>query len=411
MSRINAAIFGIVGGATLSTIAGWKIHYPVPVPPIEYSPDVRYLDPPQLSDDHVGQCIPCVRPGRSGGVRMDREEVGGKVVYHNYGHAGSGWSMAPGSSLHTVSLFESEPGVCSSTPVTVVGAGVVGLFTAARLVARGYRDVRIMYESDHDLASHKAGGLISLQYITEGQQDLREAGTSSFAFFNGLRRGEVSAGQLFGLDSRCGAVSSLCKAVSFFAMTPQAFEGFEEYMAKGWIRPPQKVTLQFGATGARHILYGIDGAMFVHVYEFYERLSAMLRTSPSVTWENTTLDTFATVPTCYIFNCTGVRARELAGDAAVSGMGGHLLTLQDQTPKDYIVYLGLTKEEKKMLGRSPHQFMYYFPKGEGLLGGTLVDGVTEDYVFESTEFDRILKDARDFFYGKDKKWEKKINCD
>lgn len=36
------------------------------------------------------------RPYREGGVRLEKETIEGKVIYHNYGHGGGGISIAYG---------------------------------------------------------------------------------------------------------------------------------------------------------------------------------------------------------------------------------------------------------------------------------------------------------------------------
>lgn len=46
-----------------------------------------------------------LRPYRQTGVRVERESVAGKTVIHNYGHGGSGVTMAPGSAKLALSLL------------------------------------------------------------------------------------------------------------------------------------------------------------------------------------------------------------------------------------------------------------------------------------------------------------------
>ena len=35
------------------------------------------------------------RPCREGGIRVGKEKMGAKLVYHNYGHGGAGITLAP----------------------------------------------------------------------------------------------------------------------------------------------------------------------------------------------------------------------------------------------------------------------------------------------------------------------------
>src|ERR1700677_53433 len=82
----------------------------------------------------------CTRPFRPAGPRLDVERVGDKVVVHNYGHGGSGWSLSWGSADVVVRKVLAE----GSAPreVAVIGAGALGL-TAALTAQRAGLKVTI----------------------------------------------------------------------------------------------------------------------------------------------------------------------------------------------------------------------------------------------------------------------------
>ena len=111
--------------------------------------------------------------------------------------------------------------------MTVVGAGVVGLFTAARLVARGYRDVRIMYESDHDLASHKAAGLVSLFALSDTSPIIKDCGAETFKFYNGMRLGNATASDAFGLPTDADTMMTMCTRTPRYAFSRKALSDFD----------------------------------------------------------------------------------------------------------------------------------------------------------------------------------------
>jgi D-amino-acid oxidase len=46
--------------------------------------------------DRMFRITVCLRPFRATGPRQDVERVSDKVVVHNYGHGGSGWSLSWG---------------------------------------------------------------------------------------------------------------------------------------------------------------------------------------------------------------------------------------------------------------------------------------------------------------------------
>lgn len=106
-----------------------------------------------------------------------------------------------------------------------------------------------------------------------------------------------------------------------------------------------------------------------------------------------------------IVNCTGLGARELVGDTKLHPNLGALLLLKGQDlPREALQYMILTEATGGLL--------YYFPKHSlkisadhrdqagdmGVLGGCCIE-VNDETVRNEEEFDRILRDARWFFYG------------
>ena len=59
---------------------------------------VPTLVPIRAHEDRIFRITVCLRPFRAQGPRIEAERVGDKVVVHNYGHGGSGWSLSWGSS-------------------------------------------------------------------------------------------------------------------------------------------------------------------------------------------------------------------------------------------------------------------------------------------------------------------------
>ena len=130
---------------------------------------VRYLKPPKLSLDNLGKFILCHRPMRRGSPRMDIEQYGRKLIMHNYGHGGIGWTLGPGCAQFVVNKFKkmtqpvdtAKTNVNSDETVVVIGAGVLGLCTAYELVKNGYKNITIIADKFDDLVSHNAGGFLA----------------------------------------------------------------------------------------------------------------------------------------------------------------------------------------------------------------------------------------------------------
>src|SRR5258708_31093675 len=54
------------------------------------------LVPVRASTDRITRITVCTRPFRAQGPRLDAEQIGSKLVVHNYGHGGSGWAPVLG---------------------------------------------------------------------------------------------------------------------------------------------------------------------------------------------------------------------------------------------------------------------------------------------------------------------------
>lgn len=74
----------------------------------EVQREVRKITPPNLDQDHLGKRILCHRPMRRGSPQMSVQKIEDKIVAHNYGHGGSGWTLGPGSASYVNGLLESS---------------------------------------------------------------------------------------------------------------------------------------------------------------------------------------------------------------------------------------------------------------------------------------------------------------
>lgn len=91
------------------------------------------LVPLRMQADRITRITVCLRPFRAAGPRLDVETVAGKRVVHNYGHGGSGWSLAWGSS--TIAARNALEG--GTRDVAVIGCGALGLTSAVLLQRAG----------------------------------------------------------------------------------------------------------------------------------------------------------------------------------------------------------------------------------------------------------------------------------
>jgi glycine/D-amino acid oxidase-like deaminating enzyme len=96
----------------------------------------------------------CLRPFRAAGPRIETEQVGRKLVVHNYGHGGSGWSLSWGSAERAVALAL-EAG---HKDIAVIGAGALGLTAALTAQRAGAKVTIYAKEQFPDVRSARATG-------------------------------------------------------------------------------------------------------------------------------------------------------------------------------------------------------------------------------------------------------------
>jgi D-amino-acid oxidase len=88
--------------------------------------------------DRLFRITVCTRPFRAQGPRIEVERIGDKLIVHNYGHGGSGWSLSWGSSTLAVEKALAAAGT-SNPSVAVIGAGALGLTSATLLQRAGLK--------------------------------------------------------------------------------------------------------------------------------------------------------------------------------------------------------------------------------------------------------------------------------
>jgi hypothetical protein len=355
---------------------------------------VRHVQPPDLSDAHLGKRILCERPMRHGAPRLCVEQVGDKVVAHDYGHGGSGWTLAPGSAEYVDGLLISSPlakDLRTDTPITVIGAGVIGLFTAYDLCQKGYTDITVMAERFDGLTSHNAGGLlapVSMDNDATMQAVIERIGLDAYRFYAQVARGEHP-------HFKTGAV-----------IVPAYFDdrkesGLEPYVGKV-MKPGKDVILDFG-TGTTRRMVAYDDGIFIDTAVMMQSLTDWLK--PRVKFVKRKVERLSDVETRFIVDCAGLGAGALNGDAAVVPVQGHLVMLKDQDRSKLqhmiLVYFGEGKTASGMkVKRSFYQFPKHLPEtapGDvGVVGGTFIEGAGMDMPNED-EFRILIENARKFY--------------
>ncbi|MES2495876.1 MAG: FAD-dependent oxidoreductase [Pseudomonadota bacterium] len=112
------------------------------------------ITPIRAIADRIFRITVCLRPFRATGPRIETERVGRKLVVHNYGHGGSGWSLSWGSAR----LAIAQAMASSPREIAVIGAGALGLTAAITAQRAGAKVTIYAKERFPDVRSARATG-------------------------------------------------------------------------------------------------------------------------------------------------------------------------------------------------------------------------------------------------------------
>ncbi len=329
---------------------------------------IQTLRAPDLSDDAVLRFVGGVRPCRRGGLRIEAErlgsDAGGKAVVHNYGHGGCGVSIAFGTAEEAVRLVDGS--LQAGEPVAVLGAGVVGLATAVRLLESGRR-VRVIAERvGTETVSAVAGAVWLPTGIEFGDTPQRRA------WFHGILRRSIESlrelGAPYGIET-------------LPVYEPEGAPEYPEFFDNGSLGPPRALeVLPIGAAGGPGRVFD---TLFMHTPVLLRRLIERVR-SLGGRFESRRIERIsdlAGVGEPGIVNCLAFGSRDLFDDHAMYPARGMLVLMK---PQD----LGYIKHDG---------YRYMFPRRDALvLGGCFIEGDERSEPDEEM-CRRILADHRSFW--------------
>ncbi len=358
--------------------------------------EVRKITPPNLDDAYLGERILCYRPMRHGSPNLSVVNVNGKIVAHNYGHGGSGWTLGPGSASYVNSLLINSKyadGMSNkSEPIAIIGAGVIGLFTAYDLNKRGYKNVTIYADRVNSLTSHNAGGLlapVSMDNAPDMQATIDQIGIDAYRFYDAIAKNKNA-------DFKAGALI----VPTYF--NDREDSGLEPYVGKV-MQPAKEVILDFG-NGTKRQMVVYDDGIYMDTATLMGELNKYMKTH-NIAIVKKRINSFADLQQKYIVNCSGLGASQLANDADVMPVQGHLIMLKDQvaTSLNYmiLVYFGDGKTEadqkiKRSFYIFPKRLANSRPQDIGVIGGTFVEGGNPNTP-NLKEFETVIKGAKQFY--------------
>jgi len=329
------------------------------------------LDTPNFSFDPATRPYKAgVRPFRKGSYRLeaDPNTVAGKLLVHNYGHAGAGITMSWGCAeiVRDIVLQHGAAG-----GVAVLGAGVMGL-TAATLLCEVRPSVEVMVYAEKftpDTTSDVAGGQWSPSLVRYNSND----SAAKLAYFDILRRARKAherRGPSYGVSQR-------------WNYTPIRLGHLDELPTD--IVPKATVLHQLPFARLTKPGFKYD-LLLVETPILMARLYRDLETGGVrfVRKKLESLSDIARLSQSVIVNCTGLGSRELFNDTNMFSIKGQLVRLRPQSNLNYL-----------FSGDG-----YVFPRTDAVLVG----GSTECNVDNDTPVDadckNIVKAAEDLFEGR-----------
>jgi hypothetical protein len=328
-----AAFLGVLEGCGVATL-GTKRAANSPV---------LQLTPVRASPDRITRITVCTRPFRAQGPRLDAERIGTKLIVHNYGHGGSGWSLSWGSS--SIAVQKALAG--GERDIAVIGCGALGL-TSALLLQRAGARVTIYAK---DLPPNVRSSLATGVWTPDSRICLEEHATPAFKQqWEQMARASFQTYQNFlGLagtpvefiDSYYVSDDAARRPPSELAGRP-AFADLQRELVGDLI--PQSVDfapgshslgqrylkrnsqLMFNLTAYTRLLmteFGANGGK-IEIAEFH------------------TPEDFAKLREKTLINATGYGARALFGDTTITPVRGQLARAIPQPEVDYgLIYKGV----------------------------------------------------------------------
>ena len=358
-----------------ATLAGCSATEAVP------SLDGPPLVPIRARTDRIIDIAVCLRPFRPAGPRVETERVGNTLVVHNYGHGGSGWSLAWGSSARAVRLaLQANP-----REIAVIGCGALGL-TSAILAQRAGARVTI-YARDQLPLTTSAGatgewtpdsriaqaGIAAPEFAGVWEEMARVSfrmhreylglpGTpvewiDQYAVTDTTRKDTASPGPVAPGPPSPAPASAARPAVSYAHYAQRIRD-----ITPVWRRVPIEATPFKGTSAARSeiMLFNIAGYSHTLMNDFFTAGGQYRRV------EFQTPSQIAALGQKVVINCTGLGARALFKDETLQPVRGQIARLIPQPDVRY----GLTYRHILTVPRRDGLVVQSFAGGEEGYGDT-----------------------------------------
>jgi len=299
----------------------------------------RRIFAPLLTDPgRLSRITVCTRPFRAQGPRIDVEAIGDKRVVHNYGHGGSGWSLAWGSAAAARDLALAG----GQRDVAVIGGGALGLTAALQVLRAGARVVIYAAERTPYTRSAMATGVwspdsriaadaaVSPDFPARWEAMARRSWVDHHAFV-GLDGEPVRFIDQYNLSAKRGGNGAVGPAP-----TPGRV-GFARYGDRLADLVPHSRELSMGEHPFPVASARMVPQMTFNVAEYARQLTGAFLLEGGRIVQRTFHhpSELASLPEPVVVNCTGYGARALFGDESVIPVRGQIAWL---TPQPELTY-------------------------------------------------------------------------
>lgn len=315
-------------------------------PPLPFYDAVAPIPPIRADLDRIFRITVCLRPFRAAGPRMDAERVGDKLVVHNYGHGGSGWSLSWGSAEATVraALIAAD----GTRDVAVLGCGALGL-TAALTAQRAGLEVTIyakerppFVRSARATGSWTPDSRIALTSAAAPDfaarwEAMARASFSMYQSFLGMPGNPIEYADHYDLSDAEPGTEPGTRRARPHAEGAHGFARYEHLLAD---ISPRSQMLPAGTHPFPTKYVRRSTSLTFNVADYSRQLlnDFLIAGGRIETREFHTPQELATLPQRVLLNCTGYGARQLWSDESIVPIRGQIAWLIPQQGVSYGLY-------------------------------------------------------------------------